>query len=116
MIEKVEEFLDVIALVLPLIIGLIVLIAKLTKSKKLKKVFEDLIDIEKEICELMQYAESFNNYNGNDKKELVKTKVNQFCIENNIKYDDEIVNKIIEQFIILSKTVNKREKETNQLL
>src|SRR5690554_2005534 len=115
MIEKVKEIIDIIAVALPLLISLIIVIAKLTKNTKLKKVSENLIEVEEVIKRLMESAESFINYSGSDKKEWVKIKVNQYCIENGIPYRDSIVDSLIEKLIELTKIVNKREKDMVKL-
>ena len=54
----------------------------------------------------MEIAESFANYSGEEKKEYVITKVNQFAIENGIKFDLQMVTEKIEEMIELSKKVN----------
>lgn len=115
MFEVIKEFIDIIAVSLPLLICLIVTIAKLTKNSKLKKIFKNLIEVEEVIKSFMVSAESFINYSGSDKSEWVKVKVNQYCIEHGIPYDEKIVNDVIEKFIYLSKTVNKREKDMVKL-
>ena len=115
MLEKFKEIIDIIAVALPLLISLIIVIAKLTKNVKLKNISENLIEVEIIIRSFMESAESFLNYSGADKKEWVKVKVNQYCIENNIPYKDEVVDSLIEKFISLTKTVNKREKDMVKL-
>ena len=115
MLEVLKEIIDIIAVALPLVISLIVVIAKLTKNTKLKNVSENLIEVEIVVKRFMESAESFINYSGNDKKEWVKVKVNQYCIENGIPYNDSIVDSLIERFIELTKTVNKREKDMVKL-
>ena len=61
----------------------------------------------------MEIAEQFTNYSGEEKKEYVMTRVNQFALENKIKFDSEAVNEKIEELIGLSKKVNgvKSDKE-----
>jgi hypothetical protein len=116
MLEVIKEIREILVVTIPLIIGFLILISKILKSSKLRVVAENYIDVEKVVKDFMSNAENFLNYNGTDKKEWVKTKVNQFCIENGIPYKDDMVNIIIEQFICLTKSVNKREKDKENLL
>ena len=57
----------------------------------------------------------FNNYLGNEKKEYVITKLNQFAIENNIDFDKEKLDERIEKLIKLSKNVNYKKNNNNDL-
>ena len=54
-------------------------------------------------------AEAFVNYSGAEKKEYVLTKANRFAIENKIPFNETELSDKIEELIILSKEVNKRE-------
>ena len=115
MLEMLKEIIDIIAVAIPLLISLIIVIAKLSKNTKLKRFSENLIEVEEVIKRFMENAETFINYSGADKKEWVKVKVNQYCIENGIPYNDSIVDSLIEKLIELTKTVNKREKDMVRL-
>lgn len=67
------------------------------------------------IREAMTTVENFANYTGEEKKEYVKTKVNQYCIENNIEYDAELTDQNIEKMIEFSKGVNNGKSRANKL-
>ena len=116
MLELLNEIKEVVAIISSLLVGMLVLIIKLINSVKSKTNLNNLIRIHNKVLELVSDAEGYVNYNGQDKKEWVKTKVNQFCIENKITYDDMTVDKIIESLIELSKSVNKREKDKGILI
>lgn len=116
MLEILKEIREYIAVVFPLIIGILILISKLTKNSKLRRLSENLVQIENVVKEYVCSAEAFLNYSGSDKKEWVKTKVNQFCIQNGIRYDNDTVEAAIEKLIYLSKTVNSHIKESDRLL
>lgn len=75
----------------------------------------NLLAIQDVIRQFMCQAEEFKGFVGNEKLEWVKTKVNQYCIDEGISYDDKIISAAIENFIHLSKIVNKREKEMEKL-
>lgn len=65
--------------------------------------------------EAMTTVENFANYTGEEKKEYVKTKVNQYCIENKIEYDAELTEENIEKLIEFSKGVNSGKSRANRL-
>lgn len=54
-------------------------------------------------------AEQFKNYTGKEKKNYVLTKMNQFSIENGIKFSSEFISEKIEEIISLTKNVNTKE-------
>ena len=76
-------------------------------KKKLKNSYV-LLDA---VAPLMEIAETFTNYSGEEKKEYVMTKVNQFAIENGIRFDSQAVSNKIEELIGLSKNVNSDRQE-----
>ena len=49
-----------------------------------------------------------SNMTGEAKKTVVKSKVSLYCQSKDYKYDDELVDKAIELFIDISKTINNR--------
>ena len=116
MLDTLIEIKEIIAVILSLIVGTIVLIIKLIKNVKLKVTAINLNDLEKVISDYICTAEAFLNYSGAEKKEWVKTKVNQYAIENRIVYNENVTNEVIENLIRLSKIVNKREKDKEKLL
>lgn len=116
MLDKIIEAKEIITFIIPLIISFVIVLSRLFKNKKLKKLAQNLLEIEKGVKEYMCQIEDFKNFTGEDKKEWVKTKVNQYCINNGIEYDETLVDEFIETFIKFSKTVNKREKEKGELL
>ena len=115
MTDTLIELREVFVAVTPLIAGIVFLITRLTKSRKLRKLSEDYIKVEVVIENLLKNAEDFFNFSGAEKKEWVKTKVNQFCLENRIFYTENIVDETIERLINLTKNVNKREKDKEVL-
>ena len=57
----------------------------------------------------MEIAENFSNYSGEEKKQFVLTKVNQFAIENGLKFDAETTAAQVEKLIELSKKINAKK-------
>lgn len=115
--EKMEEIKVIISLTLTvfsLIISTVFTFVKLIKIKRKCRDLENDDDIYSLLLELMKIAESFVNYNGEEKKEYVLTRLNQFANLNNFKYDEEISIKKLEELISLSKNVNNKEKNNGQ--
>lgn len=116
MIDIIIEIKEVLAVIASLIVGIIVLITKLVKAVKSKNQLSNIFSIEEKTLEFIYEAELFLNYSGEEKKEWVKTKVNQFAIENKLNYDSKFVGILIEKLVDLSKNVNKRAKDMVELL
>ena len=109
-IERVADIFESVKWIL--IIGgsiVSIILAKLSsKNKKWAKRAEQYNMIQKEILSYIPLAEQFINYEGKDKKEWVLTKVNQFCLNNGIAYDDIKATELLEHAIKLTRDVNKR--------
>ena len=99
------------------IMGVLTLILGIKKGKwkslfKGENAKHSVMDI---LREAMTTVENFANYTGEEKKEYVKTKVNQYCIENKIEYDAELTEENIEKMIEFSKEVNSGKPRANRL-
>lgn len=105
-LEDIQLFLPFLAPALGLLCTTIVFLKKFVKNKKLKKVLEKAEEITKEIIPCIMEAEKFVNYTGEEKKNFVMTKLNQFAIINNIKFNEEETSNKIEQLVSLTKEVN----------
>ncbi len=84
----------------------IILIIKIVQAKRSKKKTVNTALLEEVIAPLMEIAEKFENYSGEEKKEYVITKINQFAVENKLNFDAKAISEKIEQLIKLSKRVN----------
>lgn len=116
MLENIKDIIGIIATAIPLIIAVATFVAKNSKNKKLAKLAENINLITREVQKYVIAAEQFINYSGADKKEWVKTKVNQFAIAHKINYDEELVSNLIEEIVGLTKRVNSREKDQKEVL
>src|SRR5690554_5759176 len=116
MLEELLEIKEMIAIIISLVIGIVVLIRKLINALKLKSRLKNQISLDAVTLALVSEAEKFSSYSGEEKKEWVKTKVNQYAIINNIVFDEGVVDGVIENLIDLSKKVNKRDKDKGMLL
>ena len=76
-----------------------------TKNEKVKRYYKRYVEIEKLVKELCVIAE--NNYtDGSKKKKYVIASVNTYLKQNNIKFDMQLIDKMIETVIDVSKNIN----------
>lgn len=113
MLDTIEQVIGTIMLILSAGTTIFALAAKLSKSKKLRIISENLNLIQTEIQNQIPQAEKYKNYAGLEKKEWVKNKARIFCADNKIPYDDQLVDDVIERAVKMTKTVNVREGETD---
>lgn len=115
MSDTLMELEKIVTYVISIIIVIITIIINVLKALKNKKVLFNSLKLEELIKELMSIVETYHGFSGENKKEWVKVKVNQFCIDNNIKFDENEVSSKIESLIDITKSVNKREKDEERL-
>lgn len=109
--ENIQIILSVGGTALGLLITTITFLTKFIKNLKVKKVMDSVIKIGNAVLPFIQKAEEFTAYTGEEKKEYVMTKANQFAIENGIKFDKELVSQKIEELVAMSNNVNVKKKE-----
>ena len=109
--ETLRLVLTIAGLVLVLLTSIITFIAKNSKNKKVAKAATNLLAVIGATRQFVTEAESLLNFSGENKKEWVMTKVNQFCISKGIVYDEKKVDEILEDYITFSKEVNVGSKE-----
>ncbi len=111
--ENTEIILSISSAALGLLITTVTFLSRFIKSAKAKKAAENLVKICNVIITFIEEAEGYLNYNGEEKKQYVMTKTNQYAIDNKIKYNAEIVSNKIDEFVALTQQVNKRTKNYN---
>lgn len=114
--ENFELIVSLAGAALGLFITTATFLAKFVKNAKLKKAAEQTIEICNAILPYIEEAETFVNYSGEEKKEFVMTKANQYALEHGIKFDKELVSNEIEELVKLSKTVNSREQNEKKVV
>lgn len=107
--ENFELIVSLASTAAGLLIVCVSFLVKLINSIKKRKSQQNEVTLLDAVAPIVEIAETFTNYSGEEKKEYVLTKVNQFAIENGIKFDSTLVSNQIERLIELSKQVNKRE-------
>lgn len=114
--ENLHIYLSFLAPALGFLCTTVVFLQKFVKNKKLKKILEKTEQITKEIIPCITEAEMFTNFTGEEKKRFVMTKLNQFAIENNLRFNQEKISNQIEDLIQLTKLVNYRPQENLQVI
>ena len=112
--EEIKLIASIVVTILSLIISILFTFFKLCRAKSKYKALENDEDLYSLMLELMKIAEGFIDYNGEEKKEYVLTKLNQFAIDNKLKFNKEELDKKLEDFISLSKNVNNKESKNGQ--
>lgn len=107
--ENAELIISLIGTAFSLLITCFIVIAKLIGSVKRRKSMQESADLLDAIAPLMEIAEKHRNYSGEEKKEFVLTKLNQFSIENGIEFKAEEITERLEKLINLTKQVNTKK-------
>lgn len=97
------------------LISLLTLIFKLSKNKKVRKTAEQMLLLTEELNHYILKAEEFSHYSGEEKKNYVLTKLNQFSMEKNIHFDEEVMAQKIDELVNLTKHVNAEETRKDWL-
>ncbi len=107
--ENFEVVLSLAGTALSLLITSIIFVVRLVKAVREKRNMQSSSFLYETIAPLMEIAENFSNYSGEEKKQFVLTKVNQFAIENGLKFDAETTAAQVEKLIELSKKINAKK-------
>ena len=111
--ENLEIILSVAGTALGLLVTTVTFLTKFIKNAKAKKAAENIVDISNAIIGYIEEAETFLNYSGEEKKQYVMTKANQFAIESGIKFDAESVSAKVEELVGMTKQVNASTNNTS---
>lgn len=111
--ENTEIILSISSAALGLLITTVTFLSRFMKSAKAKKAAENLVKICNAIIPFIEEAEDYLNYSGEEKKQYVMTKANQYALENKIKFNADIVSSKIDELVALTQQVNKRTKNYN---
>lgn len=111
--ENLNIILSIAGTALGLLITTLTFLSKFIKSAKAKKFTEHLAQIGNMILPYIEEAENFVHFTGEEKKQFVMTKANQFAIDNKIKFDCAAVSKKIDELVSLTKKVNANGKKIN---
>lgn len=114
MLKNIEVILSMIAPALTLLCTTLVFLKGKIKNKRMKNILENASKITSQIIPLIEQAEEFVNYSGEEKKEYVLTKLERYAINNKLKFDKEEISNKIEELITMSKQVNSKSKTVNK--
>lgn len=109
--DRIEIIITLASSVIPVLIAFFTFLIKFIKNEKAKKVLNGMLKVSEAIQSLTVAAEKFTNFSGEEKKQYVLTKVNQFAIDNKIKFDQEKVSQMIDELVATTKKVNMRDKD-----
>lgn len=113
--ENIKDILWIISAVVGILVTGIGFLIPLVKNQKVKKTLIVANKIALFVQTACTEAEKFVNYTGAEKKAYVITQAKEYAVANNINFNEEQVSEMIEQFITLSKLINKREKDKEEL-
>lgn len=114
--ETLQLVLTISALAVALLTTIITAVAKNCKNTKVAKAATNLLKVMGVVQGFVVEAEKLTQFTGSFKKEWVMTKVNEFCLQNNIAFDKDKVDELIEDVIKLSKNVNAKKNQEEEVL
>lgn len=106
---SIEMMISFIGTCIGFILSVLTLIIKLSKNKKVRRKAEQLLVLTEQMNRFIEEAEAFQHYTGAEKKEYVLTKLNQFSIDQKMKFDSEALSQKIDNLVDLTKQVNYHE-------
>ncbi|WP_441361629.1 hypothetical protein [Acholeplasma laidlawii] len=101
------EYMEMIITIIGLVLSNIIFIAKMFENKNTIK-FEQNIGLS--LLTLIEEAEKFINYSGQEKKAYVMTRIKEDLLTKNIKFDISKIDQKIEELISLSNVVNAKNR------
>lgn len=123
LIFQIYRIASLVFSVLTIILSVLTIIMKKSKSKKVQEIASQLeqttsnvIAVKNIILDFMKQAEQFINYTGSDKKSWVITKTKEYCMRNEIAYDDSLIEATIESLIEFSKSVNAPDEKVIEMV
>jgi len=100
----IGAILSICATGIPSIIGLVRKTKQFIKERDWNKIMQILYA-------LVMDAEKFSNYNGQEKKEFVKSRLAVYTLKNKIIFDEKRFETAIDDIVKLTREVNKRERD-----
>ena len=108
--ELVKDICMVLSIIFA-VVGFILTILAKCKNKKIAEMAQKALDFITEAKSLITSAEQITKFDGEAKKEWVTTKLNEWCIKNNVTFDAEYTSQIIEDFVALTNKVNSNKSD-----
>lgn len=110
--EDLKLYISIVIFVLGLITSIISIIIKYTKNIKVKNNLKNILGVIEELIPLIEEAETFSSYSGEEKKEYVISRIYRKLSKEDIKIDEVKIDEMIEKLVSFSKEVNYKESET----
>ena len=108
--QNLEFIISLAATAICFLATAITFITRFVKAIKEKRTAQSTLRLCNALAPLITEAEKFTNYNGQEKKEFVLTRANQFALQNRIKFDTTWTSQKIDEIVHLTRQVNGREK------
>lgn len=108
--QNLEIIISLAGTALGFVITTLTFLLKFIKNEKAKRIADRTVKLCDAILPYIKKAETFINYSGEEKKEYVMTKANQYAQKNKLKFDEEFISQKIEELIALTKEVNTKTK------
>lgn len=107
--ENIKTLISICFLVLCFISLLLSLLMKNISNIKKKNNLENILNIFNEIIPLIEEAEAFIDYDGEEKKEYVISRIIKILNNKGEKIDTDMIESMIETLVSFSKEVNYSE-------
>lgn len=108
--EKIEFVISMVAVIATFLVGFVATIKKMIQLVKEKDFLavKDLLksQVDEVLILVEQLAKVNENMDSNSKKAMAVNMLSQYCSENGIKYDNNVMDTLIENAIGFSKKVN----------
>lgn len=108
--QNLEIIISLASTALGFVITTLTFLLKFIKNEKAKRIADQTVKLCDAILPYIKKAETFINYSGEEKKEYVMTRANQYAQKNKLKFDEEFISQKIEELIALTKEVNTKTK------
>lgn len=99
-----------------LLIAVVTFAIKCIRAIRDKTKTEGLASLTAEIVPLIETAEKFLHYSGEEKKEYVLTKLNRFAMDNGIAFDAEKISEQIDRLVELTRQVNSKNFQKGETI
>lgn len=112
--QNIELILSMLVTIVGFIILTITFLSKYIKNAKAKKKLSSVVKLSEAIIPYIEEAEKFTGYTGKEKKTYVITRLKEYALNNNMKFDNDDISEKLEELIELSKLVNNNKSVSSK--
>ena len=114
-IENLKDILWIISACTGILVTAISFLIPTVKNAKVKKALQVAQGVTEIIQKGCVEAEKFINYTGTEKKAYVMVQAKEYALSNNVPFDEETVSQQIDDLIKITKLINRRDKDMEEL-